>query len=270
MQGPRTSPVHPQTGDSEERDAHLPLDDEVAIVTGAGRRIGRAIAAHLALAGADVVVHHRTSTSAAEATAQDIARLGQRAWTLHGDLSHRRDAEDLIHNATEAAGQPPTLLVNNASCFPQGTLDELTLDDFLSTMQVNAWAPVALTRALSAGIDRGAVVNLLDARVGHPDRTSTAYALSKDVLASLTRLMAIEFAPRLRVNAVAPGPILPPSGGSRERFDQIARATPLGWHGEPEDVAQAVVHLLAAPYTTGAILPVSGGQHLLPGVHPRG
>ncbi len=275
MQEGRSRPGQP----SPERDRDpttqvdqvgTPLSGELALVTGAGRRIGQTIATRIARAGADVIVHHRTSTKGAQATAQAVSQADRQAWTLQADLASASDVDGLIEAASDLAGRPPTLLVNNASVFPQDRLGDLTLETFLSTLQVNAWAPLALTRALAQAVERGAVVNLLDARVGHADRRRIAYASSKDLLASITQLLAVELAPTLRVNGVAPGPILAPTDGPADAFEEIARRTPMGWHGHPEDVADAVVHLLAAPYTTGTLLPVSGGQHLLAGVGHRG
>lgn len=242
------------------------LTGELAIVTGGARRIGRAIATRIAREGADVIVHYRTSTKAVEATAEEIRGLDQDAWALQGDLASESDVETLVETAQDLAGRTPSVLVNNASVFPQEQLSDLTLATFLETVQTNAWAPLSLARSMAATGEESTIVNLLDARVGHPSRKRFAYALSKDLLASLTGLLAIELAPKVRVNAVAPGPVLPPTDGTSDDFEDIAEATPLGLPGEPDDVADAVVHLLAA-YTTGAVVPVSGGQHLLPGVY---
>lgn len=268
MHGP-SSPGIDDVGPDAHGPQPRPLAGRLALVTGAARRIGQATALQVAASGADVIVHHRTSPKEAKATAQRIRGLGQEAWTLRADLGGDAEVTTLLEATTELAGQPASLLVNNASAFPQDGLDDLTLDTFLDTLQVNAWAPLALSRALGSSTDEGAIVNLLDARIGHANRDRTAYALSKDLLANITRLLANELAPTVRVNAVAPGPILPPSSGETDQFEAIAQATPLRRPGDPEDIAHAVVHLLAAPYTTGAMLPVSGGQHLLAGA-PHG
>lgn len=243
------------------------LEGELAMVTGGARRIGRAIATALAQAGADVVVHYHSSSEAAEATAAALQDAGVEAWTAPADLTDPAAAETLLDQATQIAGRPPGLLVNSASAFPQATLAEVDPRTLAEALEINAWAPLALTRALAEAVDEGAVVNLLDARINRADRSRVAYAVSKDALASLTRISALELAPSIRVNAVAPGPILPPSRGPTDALEAIARATPIGRAGQPSEVAQAVVHLLGARYTTGAILPVDGGQHLTAGVH---
>lgn len=265
MNGPTSGGIDEGLGPDAHGPQTRPLAGRLALVTGAARRIGQATALQVAASGADVIVHHRTSSKEAEATAHRIRGLGQEAWTLQADLGVEAEVQNLLEAATDLGGQPPSLLVNNASTFPQDGLDDLTLDTFLDTLQVNAWAPLALSRALATTVDEGATVNLLDARIGHANRDRTAYALSKDLLASITRHLAAALAPTVRVNAVAPGPILPSSSGEAGEFEAIAQATPLQRPGDPEDIANAVVHLLAAPYTTGAVLPVSGGQHLLAG-----
>jgi NAD(P)-dependent dehydrogenase (short-subunit alcohol dehydrogenase family) len=242
-----------------------PLAGELALVTGGARRIGRAVALRLAREGADLLVHHRTSTDAAKRTAADARDEGVDAWPVHADLAAADAAPDLLDAAEDAAGRAPTRLVNNASVFPQAELDEATAEGLEDAVRVNAWAPVALTREVARRADQAAVVNLLDARAGHADRAQLPYALSKDALASATRLTAHRLAPDVRVNAVAPGPILEPTSGPAERHGRRAEATPLGRAGQPAEVADAVAHLLGAPYTTGAVLPVDGGQHLTGG-----
>jgi NAD(P)-dependent dehydrogenase (short-subunit alcohol dehydrogenase family) len=237
------------------------LAGETALVTGGARRIGEAIAIELADAGADVIVHYNTSQAEAEATARCIAKLGAEAATVQADLGQPGIAESLIDEAGTTLATP-SLLVNNASVFPQADLHEAKRSELEEAIAVNAWAPIALTRELATRSDEAAVVNLVDARTGAADRERLAYALSKDALASATRMLARQLAPAIRVNAVAPGPILPPSEGETDGFDDIAEATPLSRAGSVEEVAQAVRDLLAATYTTGAVVPVDGGQRL--------
>lgn len=245
------------------------LADRTALVTGGARRIGEAIALRLADAGVHVVVHHRSSAKEAQATAERVRKLGGQAWTVQADLAEA-DAEDVLDAAEAAAGRTPTLLVNNASAFPQVGLADVTRTDLTDAVTVNAWAPLALTRALADRLpdepEQASVVNLTDARVGAPERSRIAYALSKDMLASITRLTARQLAPTLRVNAVAPGPILAPSEGEPDGFEAIADATPLGRSGRREEVADTVARLLASTYVTGTTVPVDGGQRLTGGV----
>jgi NAD(P)-dependent dehydrogenase (short-subunit alcohol dehydrogenase family) len=246
------------------------LAGELALVTGGARRIGQAIVLALARSGADVLVHYRTSSEEAQATAKRAGKHGVEAWPVQADLGEDETAQTLLDRAEQTAGGTPSLLVNNASAFPQTGLAEVTREDLADAVTVNAWTPLALTRALADRLPdeegAGSVVNLTDARVGDAERARTAYALSKDLLTSITRLTARQLAPTLRVNGVAPGPILPPSEGDEAGFEAIADATPLGRSGRPEEIADTVAHLLASGYVTGTVVPVDGGQRLSGGV----
>ena len=159
------------------------------------------------------------------------------------------------------------MLINNASTFPSDTLDTLTPDTLARNAHLHAVAPLVLSRRLAATGRPGAIVNLLDARVMDYDREHASYHLSKRMLLSLTRMMALEFAPRVRVNAVAPGLILPPAGETHDYLDRLAATNPLECHGAVEDVTEAVLFLLASPFVTGQVLFVDGGRHLRGRVH---
>lgn len=247
------------------------LDGEVALVTGAAKRIGAAIAAALHDEGADVVIHHRSSKAEAAALAKRLGAGGRRAWTVAGDLAKPRDLERLLPAAAKAAGRPVTLLVNNASSFPEDKLAALTWERLQDALLVNAWAPFALTRAFVGQLPEGkvgAVVNLVDARIADYDWGHVGYWLAKRMVADLTRLCAVDFAPRVRVNGVSPGAVLGPSNRpmsakqEKEFLARMAKHVPLGRTPEPEDIAAAVVHLLSAPSATGTIVEVDGGRHL--------
>ncbi len=232
-----------------------------ALVTGGAKRIGAAIVMELASAGHDVVIHFQTSQEEAEATA-DLARaMGRQAWTLQADLSNPAEAEGLVDAAQGLAG-PVHFVVNNASAFPMKSLESTTYDDVDAMMRIHAYAPLAITRA-AAGT-AAAVVNVLDTRMTSHDPEHFPYLMSKQALHSLTRTLAKELAP-LRVNGVAPGPILPPTDGDAspdEALERGIKATVLGRAGTPEEVAKAVRFMLEATYTTGSIVFVDGGRHL--------
>lgn len=247
------------------------LDGEVALVTGGAKRIGAAIAHAVHDAGADVVVHHNASKAEAAKLAKALASGGRKAWTVAGDLSKARDVGNLLSAAAKAAGRPVTLLVNNASSFPEDKLAALTWDRLEEALLVNAWAPFALTRAFVDQLPKGkvgAVVNLVDARVADYDWGHIGYWLAKRMVADFTRLCAVDFAPRVRVNGVSPGAVLGPSNRpmsaaeEAEFLARMAKHVPLRRTPTPEDIAAAVVHLLSAPSTTGAIIEVDGGRHL--------
>jgi NAD(P)-dependent dehydrogenase (short-subunit alcohol dehydrogenase family) len=239
---------------------------KTALVTGAARRIGRAVSSALAASGADVVIHYSRSARAAEALAAELATLGVRAHPLQADLAVPEQAEALLARACELAG-PIELLVNNASMFEPEPLETATLERLVQNVTVNSWAPFVLTRALARQHGRGKVVNLLDTRVTALDLAHVGYILSKHVLAVITRMAAVAFAPGLLVNAVAPGLILPPQGQDETYLARLARDLPLRRHGAPEDVARAVLFLLESDFITGQVVFVDGGSHLLE-AHP--
>lgn len=237
------------------------LSGKNALVTGAARRIGRAIALALAREGANVAVHYESSVQEAAELVSEIEGLGVRAVALRADLSDRREQEGLVGRAREALGKLE-ILVNNASIFPTDTLETVELKSIERNLEINAWAPLALTRAFAAQTERGHVVNLLDSRVSGFDRTHVAYILSKHVLSALTRLTALELAPGIAVNGIAPGLILPPPGEGEEYVDRLAKTVPLQRSGTPEDIAAAALYLVTSEFVTGEVIYVDGGRHL--------
>lgn len=240
------------------------LQGKVALVTGAARRLGREIALMLAREGAHVVVHHRASVVQAAETADAAEELGVKAWTLGADLASPRETAQLMEEAERLAG-PVDLLVNNASIFGADELSGLTRADLNTSLQVNALAPLWLARDLAGQGREAQVVNLLDTRISSHDPRRFSYQLSKRLLADLTRLLALELAPRVRVNGVAPGAILPPPGEDQAYLERLADAVPLKRIGRPDDVVQAVRFLLLCPFVTGQVIFVDGGGHLAGG-----
>lgn len=226
-------------------------------------RLGRAIATGLADAGADIVVHYRRSRAQAEEAVAELSDGGVRVDLIQADLSDPGDADSLIDRAWDTAG-PIDMLVNSASRFPSSRLESLDFKALTDIVALNAWAPFALTRSLAARIDAGAVVNMLDTRIMGEDLPHAGYHVSKRMLADLTRMTALELAPGIRVNAVAPGYILPPPDQDRAYLERRAREVPLGRPGSPGDIAGAVVYLMSADYVTGQTIFVDGGQHLAP------
>jgi NAD(P)-dependent dehydrogenase (short-subunit alcohol dehydrogenase family) len=233
-----------------------------ALVTGAGKRLGRAAALGLASAGADVVVHYRTSADEAERVADEVRRSGREAWTLEADLGDARQAVELVKRARQAAGSVE-ILVNSASIFPQDEFAAVTADEMQAAMALNALSPFAMMREFATPEAAGAIVNLLDARIVSHDPRHVAYLLSKRALYTLTRMAAIEFAPALRVNAVAPGLVLPPSGEDDTFFQRVAPdENLLGAHGTARDVVEAILFLVRSPFITGQVIYVDGGRNL--------
>jgi NAD(P)-dependent dehydrogenase (short-subunit alcohol dehydrogenase family) len=242
----------------------VPQARKVALVTGGAVRIGRAVTRALAAAGYDIAIHMRSGRAACEEALAEVAAAGGRGIVLYAELSDPADVARLIPEAAAALG-PVGLLVNNASEFHPdavGTLDVARWDRHLA---VNLRAPVflaeGLANALPAGM-AGAVVNIVDQRVLKPTPNYLSYAVAKSALWSATRMLAQGLAPRVRVNAVAPGPTLRSVNQSRDDFVRQSAAVALGRGPTPEEIAEAVVYLAGAASVTGQMLAVDGGQHL--------
>lgn len=233
------------------------LSGKRALVTGGAVRIGRAIVEALQAEGVEVVVHYLSSGEEAKALSP---------FTVQGDLGNPMELSSII----EGAG-PLDILINNASLFTKDRLTESRPERVLREFNVNLLSPLELTRAFAAQTNSGAVVNLLDRRIRANDPTALPYSISKKGLEELTKLSALELAPGIRVNGVAPGPILPPPGHSGEHFAERAGRVPLEYFPTPGNIAEAVLFLLEAEYCTGQVIFVDGGQHLLGnGVFGRG
>ena len=242
----------------------MSLEGQTALVTGAALRIGQAIALALAEQGASIVIHYRRSVAPAEALRQSLVSRGHRAFCVRADFANPVEADSLIERARAEAG-PIHILVNSASEFQPQALEAMTHASLVHSMTVNAWAPFALTRAFARQATRGKVVNVIDAQVAGSDLTHASYILSKHLLATLTTMTALQYAPGITVNAVAPGLILPPQGKDDSYLDGLARSLPLRRHGSPADIARAVLFLLGSDFVTGQVVYVDGGRHLIGG-----
>jgi len=233
------------------------LQGKTALITGAAKRLGETISLALARQGANVVVHYHRSEAAARALCGQIERLGVSAMLLQADLSDNRQTEVLLDQAG-----PIDILINNASIFEQETLWETTEESLGRNMQVHTVAPLVLARTFARQDRAGHIVNLLDTRVTAYDREHAAYHISKRALLTLTRMLALELAPRIAVNAVAPGLILPPAGKDEDYLKKLAYTNPLKRHGDPADVADAVLFLLSSHFITGQVIYIDGGYHI--------
>jgi len=235
-----------------------------ALVTGGGRRVGRAIALELGRIGMNVLVHYRSSEGDARAVVSSLREMGREAEMLSADLASPAEVADLAATSLARSGGID-LLVNNASNYfrtPWGQLDEGAWN---TALDVNLKAPYLLSIAIGGDMRTrrgGTIVNLVDCCTERPQLDYLPYVVSKGGLVTLTKALARELAPAVRVNAVAPGPVLLPDGSTEEYRDAVRRATPLGL-GTAEAVAQAVRFLfLDATFTTGEVLHVDGGRAL--------
>jgi NAD(P)-dependent dehydrogenase (short-subunit alcohol dehydrogenase family) len=235
-----------------------------ALVTGAGRRIGRALALAMAGAGFDVAIHHLQSHEDADSLAGEIAALGRRAHVLAADLSVETQARALVGEAARALG-PVTLLINNASVFEDDRIETFDAATWRAHMEVNLHAPLMLAQTFAAALpqDRqGLIINLLDQRVWNPNPQFFTYSLSKAALWTATRTLAQALAPRIRVNGIGPGPTLPSVHQTHDMFHAEAANVLLERGAEPADIVAAALYLIDAGSVTGQMIAVDGGQHL--------
>jgi NAD(P)-dependent dehydrogenase (short-subunit alcohol dehydrogenase family) len=238
----------------------------VALVTGAGRRIGRAIALGLARAGWDVAIHYRASQDEAAATAREVQALGRRAVLLDCDLADEAAVRGLLGRALGALG-PVSCVVNNASLFAYDSAPDFSPALLAAHMAANVSAPILLAQALHAATPAGAsavVINLLDQKLHNLNPDYLSYTLSKAALQAATTMLAQALAPTVRVVGVAPGLTMVSGAQTETGFAQAHQATPLGRSSTPQDIVDAVCYLAGARAVTGTTLVVDGGQHLLP------
>lgn len=236
---------------------------KVAMVTGGAVRVGRALSLGLAEAGYDVVVNYRSSAGPAREVARRIDGLGRNCMTLQGDVSSAGDVEAMATAVREEAGRLD-LLVNSASLFDSGDLLEVEEGRWDSVMAVNVKGPFLLVKALAPMLleASGSVVNVVDLSAFQAWTEYPHHSVSKAALLQLTRVMARVLAPRVRVNAVAPGVVLPPEDEPESHTERHQDRTPLGEIGTPEDVLRTVLFLAASPFITGEVILVDGGRHL--------
>lgn len=238
--------------------------DRVALVTGAADRLGAAMARALAADGWAVIIHHRGGRDEARTLAKEIADAGGFATTLKADLAVRSQRSAVIAKAAAAFG-PLTLLVNNASSFEPDSIADLDEELWDRHLAIHLEAPAFLARDFAAQLPakvQGNIVNIIDERVLHLTPNYFSYTLSKAALWTMTQTMAQSLAPRVRVNAIGPGPTLKEKGQSQAAFDKSQAGAPLGYAAKAGDVCDALMYLLRARSVTGTMIPVDGGKHL--------
>ena len=235
-----------------------------ALITGAARRIGRALALTAAEAGYDIAVHYRGPSTDAEALVAEIEALGRKAAPVAAELTDEDQTSALVTQAARALG-PVTLLINNASVFRDDRVQTHTRESWDAHIETNLRAPILLAQSFAAALPpdaEGLIVNMLDQRVWRPNPQFFSYGLSRAALWSATQVLAQALAPRIRVNAIGPGPTLPSIHQNAEQFEAEAHNVALERRSSPEDVAAALRYLIDARQVTGQMIAVDGGQHL--------
>ena len=238
---------------------------KVALVTGAGRRIGRAIALGLAKAGWDVAVHYRGSATEAQETVDAVRAAGRSATLLQCDLADEAQVRGLLARASDELG-PVTCVVNNASLFEYDNPASFSPALLAAHMQANLTAPLLLAQALHAATPsdgEAVVINLLDQKLYNLNPDYLSYTLSKSALHTATTMLAQALAPTVRVVGVAPGLTMVSGDQTDTGFAKAHQATPLGRSSTPQDIVDAVCYAASARAVTGTTLLVDGGQHLL-------
>jgi NAD(P)-dependent dehydrogenase (short-subunit alcohol dehydrogenase family) len=234
------------------------------LITGAAKRIGRAIALGLAQAGWQIGVHYNRSKDAADTLVGEITDQGGRAGAMQADLASWSDTSGLVPACSDMLG-PVSCLINNASIFERDEIESISEASWEKHIAINLRAPVQLAQAFAAALPKdmdGNIISILDQRVWNLTPKFFSYTVSKSALWTATQTLAQALAPRIRVNAIGPGPTLPSPRQSKEMFDRQQHAVPLERGASPDEIASAVRFVLDAPAMTGQMIALDGGQHL--------
>ncbi|MHC4441282.1 MAG: SDR family oxidoreductase [Planctomycetota bacterium] len=238
---------------------------KVALITGSSRRVGRAMALELAQAGFDIAVHFKTSADAARQVADEIRKLGRQAILVSCELADLDMINNIVSDTIEAFGRID-VLVNNASLFVKTPLDRIDLAQWDRLIRVNIIAPLLLARKTAPHMKKtggGRIVNLTDIHAHSPIRDYDLYCATKAALTSITKSLALELAPEITVNAVAPGIAVFPDDYDQQLRDQLVSKVPLKREGSPQEVADLVRFLVTqGSYITGQIIPIDGGRSI--------
>lgn len=232
-----------------------------ALITGGAIRLGRAIALDLARAGYDIALHYNRSAEAALSTREEILAQGVQCELFPQDLALADQLGEWMARVKAAMPGLDTL-VNSASGYVQADIAATTPEDFDALFAVNLKAPLFASQAFAAQVGQGNIINIIDNKVGFNQYRYAAYLLSKKALAEFTRMAALEFAPNIRVNGVAPGVILPAGSRSQEYLDWRVQAIPLQRQGYPAHITQTILHLLTNDFINGQILTVDGAENI--------
>lgn len=230
-----------------------------ALITGAAKRLGKMIALSLAEEGYEILLHYNSSEEEAINTKKEIEALSVPCKLIKRDLM--KSAKDLIKEAREIS-KGLEVLVNSASIFKKENPMELNEENFFETIKINSFIPLDLSIQWKKEINKGIIINIIDARVHQFDFTHFSYGLSKKILYQITKQLAFFFAPEVRVNGIAPGIFLPPEGEDEKYIENILKLVPIRRKGEKKDLKKALKYLIENDYVTGQIIYVDGGRHL--------
>ncbi|MDQ6717647.1 MAG: SDR family oxidoreductase [Gemmatimonadota bacterium] len=241
----------------------MSFDNKLALVTGGGIRLGRAIALALADAGANVAVHYSHSENDAKSAVAAIRKTGRKSESFRADLSREGEPESLIDAVVSRMGAPD-ILVNSAAIMQRTPIGEVTYGNWEATMSLNLRAPFFLSQAAAKVMraKRGVIINIADLAAFETWPGYIPHSISKAGLVQMTRALAHALAPEIRVNAIAPGAVLLPEGCDEASRKRLEETTPLGRLGDPKDVTDALLYLVGAEYVTGETIIVDGGRHV--------
>jgi len=240
----------------------LSLKGMNAIITGSAKRIGRHLSICLAQEGVNLALHYNSSDKDANELEEILNKYPIKTALIKQDLNETNAGETIFKSAVDKLGEID-ILINNASIFPEHSIKMFSHEDLITSVNIHAWAPLQLARCLHSHCKKGIIINILDTRLWDYDPRHASYYLGKQLLRHITRILAIEFAPEIRVNAVAPGLILPPPGETKEYLKKMSKTNPLQTFGDENDVSDAVIFLLKAKFITGQVIFIDGGRFLL-------
>ena len=239
----------------------MELEGKQVLITGAAHRMGAAAAIACAGAGADIILHYHSSQQQAAETAARIEALGRRVVQVQGDFTNPSTPEQILEKA-DAKGMSPHILINSASVYPRSTWDSMSFEELSESYLINTYAPLALSRSFAQSRNPESLIQVLDARMVDYDSKHYAYHLSKRSLHDITRMLAVELAPEIRVNGIAPGIILPDKGKDPQLLEKYKSGTLLQRIGGIKDYTQAVLFLSSNNFVTGQVLFIDGGRHI--------
>ena len=237
------------------------LADRTALITGGAKRLGRATALALAEQGINIIIHYNNSSLDAEETVKLIINKGVLSAKIQHDFCDTDGINNLIQKAVNITGNLD-FIINSASVYPVDNLESLSGERLTRTININGFAPFILAREFKNICNTGSIINFLDARMTDYEPNHISYQLSKQMLFNLTRMMSLEFAPEIRVNAVAPGIIIPDKNTDKEIIKRLKAGNPLNRIGNMEEVTSTVLFLLQNEFITGQVIYVDGGRNL--------